>query len=128
MTDATMMLTALHSAGAELWIESDRLRVRAPTGVLSPEWRTTLAAHRNAVLAALIAEADAWAMDRLDAMRGDHGVEPEPLPRTPGSSVSTACARPVAVDSSDRSQRATGPQDRSDGCPSGDANPVEVDV
>ncbi len=63
VTDATMMITALRAVGAELWVESGRLRVRVPTGALTPEWRRTLAAHRDAVLVALIAEADAWAMN-----------------------------------------------------------------
>ncbi len=105
VTDATMMITALRAVGAELWVESGRLRVRVPTGALTPEWRRTLAAHRDAVLVALIAEADAWAMDRLDTVLGDDGLEPQPLPKKVRPGGAPTGALPLEGDARDARQR-----------------------
>ena len=76
--DAPTLLAQLRAARVDLWIEEGRLRVRAPTGLLTPELRSVIAAHRDALLDLLVAEADEWAMDRLDAVLGDDGRGPEP--------------------------------------------------
>ncbi len=81
--DARALLADLRALRAELWIEAGRLRVKAPQGVLTPERRAAIAAHRDALLALLIEEADAWALDRLDAALGDDGRGPESLPGLP---------------------------------------------
>lgn len=47
---AEAVLVALRQAGAELWVEGDRLRVRAPKGRLAPELRRELEAHRSAII------------------------------------------------------------------------------
>ena len=78
--DAPALLAALRAARANLWIDGGRLRVKAPAGELTPERRTAIAAHRDELLALLVAEADAWALDRLDEVLGDDGSGPE-VPR-----------------------------------------------
>jgi amino acid adenylation domain-containing protein len=49
----------LSGMGVELWYEGDRLRFRAPKGVLGPEDRAELAARRSEIVAQLRSEASA---------------------------------------------------------------------
>ncbi|HWM83629.1 MAG TPA: amino acid adenylation domain-containing protein [Pseudolabrys sp.] len=51
------LLSILTSQGVELWFEGDRLRFRAPKGVLSDEQRAQLATQRDVILAELRARA-----------------------------------------------------------------------
>jgi amino acid adenylation domain-containing protein len=50
-------LAEIRGCGVKLWFEGDRIRFRAPKGVLQPEHRTWLAENRDKVLAALLEEA-----------------------------------------------------------------------
>ena len=47
------LLAHLTARGVTLAAEGDRLRVRAPVGVLTPEFRAEIAAHKPALLALL---------------------------------------------------------------------------
>ncbi len=97
---AAALVAELRSAGVVLAVEGERLRVNAPRGVLTPEQRAAIATEKDAVMALLMAEADALALDSLDAVLGDDGAEPEPLPATdPALAETVANAR--ALDSAD---------------------------
>ncbi len=104
--DALALLADLRAAKADPWIDGGRLRVKAPAGVLTPELQTAIAAERDALLALLVEEADAWAMSRLDDVLGDDGSDPEPprlgalpVPRQAlPYGVCTDCGRPCPAD------------------------------
>ncbi|MBV9791223.1 MAG: amino acid adenylation domain-containing protein, partial [Chloroflexi bacterium] len=62
------LLTQLQRLNIELWLEGDRLRYRAPNGVLTPELRATLSAHKAELSAVL-----------KQAQRGNQQDRPIPL-------------------------------------------------
>ena len=74
--DAMTVVAELRRAGAELTVEGGRLRVGAPAGVLTAERSATVAAAKDAVVALLVAEGDAAALDAVDAALGDDGAAP----------------------------------------------------
>jgi amino acid adenylation domain-containing protein len=47
------LLTRLREAGVDLWVEEDRLRYHAPKGVLTPNIRAELIAHKAEIMAFL---------------------------------------------------------------------------
>jgi hypothetical protein len=49
----TALLAYFRSLGVELWAEGDRLRYRAPKGVLTPTLLAELVAHKEEMLALL---------------------------------------------------------------------------
>ncbi|MDP9353872.1 MAG: hypothetical protein M3R02_01050 [Chloroflexota bacterium] len=53
MTEAALLLAELRDAGALLTVEADRLRIRAPRGVLSATRLAAIEAQRDALLVAL---------------------------------------------------------------------------
>ncbi len=72
MTTAAELVASVRADGADLLVVGGRIRMEGPRGVLTPERRTAIAAHRNEVLAILITEADAAALDRLRATLDGH--------------------------------------------------------
>lgn len=74
---AAALVAELRRAGAVLTVEGEHLRVNAPRGVLTPERSAAVAAEKGAVVAWLMAEADALALAGLDAVLGDDGADPE---------------------------------------------------
>ena len=52
---ATEQLARRRTLGVELWADGDRLRVRAPTGVMTPELRAELAENKTELLEILSA-------------------------------------------------------------------------
>jgi acetylornithine/succinyldiaminopimelate/putrescine aminotransferase/predicted amino acid dehydrogenase len=52
-TDAAALLQRLASGGVEFSVEGERLRYSAPRGVLTPEWRSLIADHKQALLTLL---------------------------------------------------------------------------
>lgn len=68
MREVAELVRALRTAGTEFWVEAGRLHVRAPAGVLTPERRTVLTTHRDAVLALVVAETGVHAQDPPDAV------------------------------------------------------------
>jgi hypothetical protein len=52
------LLAELTARGVDLWFEGDRLRFKAPTGVMTPDMREQLAARRGEILAALRRDAE----------------------------------------------------------------------
>ena len=55
---STELLADLARRGIELWFEGDRLRFRAPTGVMTPELREHVASRRDEILEALRREGE----------------------------------------------------------------------
>jgi Condensation domain/TubC N-terminal docking domain len=62
----TELLAYLHDCDIQLWIEGDRLRFKAPKGVLTPALHTQLAEHKEAILVLLRAARSA--VDRAPAI------------------------------------------------------------
>ena len=67
MGAADRLLAELRRSGAVLSVEADRLRVGAPTGVLTPERRAAVAATKDALLALLTEEAPTQPVVSADA-------------------------------------------------------------
>ena len=72
---ANRIVTELEHAGVRLWVEGDRLRFRAPRGVLTEELRGVLRRNRDELLAHL-------RRDELPAVTPDPGSRLEPFPLT----------------------------------------------
>ncbi|MDH3604574.1 MAG: condensation domain-containing protein, partial [Candidatus Tectomicrobia bacterium] len=53
MRTVEQLVLELHAKGVKFWLEGDRLRFRAPEGVLTPELRAEMAEHRSGILALL---------------------------------------------------------------------------
>ncbi len=78
---AEAVLAALRQAGAELWVEGNRLRVRAPKGRLAPELRRELEAHRSAI---------------VELLRGDNPAAPAAAALPQDAHVPTASTEALA--------------------------------
>ncbi|HEX6508914.1 MAG TPA: condensation domain-containing protein [Chloroflexota bacterium] len=72
-------LVALTRQGVRLWVDDGRLRIQAPQGVLTPERREVLAAHRDEIVALLqhAPRPDAASVD------AEQGIVSGPVPLTP---------------------------------------------
>ncbi|HEX6292330.1 MAG TPA: condensation domain-containing protein [Herpetosiphonaceae bacterium] len=81
MTVATF-LDDLRHKGVQLWADGDRLRYRAPQGVLTAELLTALAEHKAAILTLLRDGNDAPQHGALPQIEPDPGTRYEPFPLT----------------------------------------------
>ncbi|WP_431981410.1 amino acid adenylation domain-containing protein [Streptomyces qinglanensis] len=75
-TSAADLLDELNALGVELWSEDGQIRFRAPQGVLTPERRAALRAHKEQVVALLDAE------DAARTVTPDPAAAHEPFPLT----------------------------------------------
>ena len=96
------MLADLRRRGVVLIAQGDRLHVDAPAGVLTPEMRDALAAHKYELLGLLLAD-DPEVVWRIDAMRRQVPLRgPIPflvardVPPVPGTCLS--CGDALALD------------------------------
>ena len=68
--EATRVLADLEAAGAVLAVEGRRLRVMAPAGVMTPVRREAIKRERDELIALLVAQNEAHALERLDDVLG----------------------------------------------------------
>ncbi len=79
---ATELFTELQAAGVSLWFEGDTLRYRAPHGVITPERKAALAAHKPRLLARLHHEVR-WRVEAMREQLPEHGQVPFLVARSP---------------------------------------------
>ena len=77
MSVAEELVASIRRAGADLYVSEGHIRLEGPRRVLTAERQSLIAAHREEVLAFLVAETDAAALERLDATLGNDGAEPD---------------------------------------------------